>query len=865
MLKKLPRVKWMVLIFIVSLLAACGGGGSGSPNSSSGLPDLVVTAFSAPSSGTAGGTFTVTGTIANQGGGMAVGVSALIYLSHFSDVSTDGGQVGLDIYAAFLDPGESWNFSIMVNLPANVANGNYYLGAVALYGDETDKSNNMSSRPITITGGTTCSSDSYEIDDSLGTAKTLNFGVTQQHNHCEATSDWMSFSAIGGSTYGISAAKVGNKASAAVSLYSTDGSTLLASGSSSFSSGVSRVTWTAPASGTYYVKVSPSMGTLSAGANTDYIITLGNQGPDLIVQSFSASSTGLPGGIIWVSDSVRNQGFTAAGSFDVSVYLSTDATVTNSDILIGTRTISTLAVDQTNYSSTLNYSLPAGLTAGTYYLAAIVNPTGALSEVTTANNAGPVSAITVQSLGSCTADTYEEDDNTGTAKTITVGSAAQSHNHCEDYADWLSFSAEAGKSYMIRVTRSGLSEAWAEVYAADGTTLLAGNGSNETTLVDLQASAGGTYYIKVGSYAGGIGAGRDYAVQVQPKLPDLVETLSLQNGTTVVAGGLLNATDTVSNAGYLAAGQFEIGFYISQDATVTTVDALGATRSVTGLPDQSSWGSTDTSWSNYVHFTKDTLPGTYYLATIADHTNLIQEVYDDNNTSAPLVVTVVAPSCAWDVYEDDDTPATAQPITSGETQSRNFCDDGIDWVSVTPSVSGYYVANATASLGSLELFQSDGVTRVTPHDTYFYNRLSWAAAADTTYLLKYSTSNSAASGAYQLSLYQCSDVFEDDDTMATAKTISVGETQARNHCEDRYDWAKFDAIAGTTYTITATNGQNVNTVLVDGSSTALATGQSAQGGKLKVINWTAPATGTYYIEVDTFEFGQNTDYTLNMK
>ena len=858
-----------VLISAVAVLLAaltlisCGGGGGTQNGNPSGLGDVVVTTFSAPSTGVAGTSFTVTGTIKNQGGAPTTGL-AQIYLSPNSNVTVDGGSLGFDFYWGFLNPGQSWNFSFKVTLPSNIANGTYYLSAVAQGDDPSVGGNNVWNPPIsfTVTGGTMCSKDSYEDDNTAAAATALAFAVPQQHNHCEGTSDWMKFDAIGGTVYGFSAVRVGNRAAPILSIYGTDG-TLLPS-TSSGSSLVSRVTWTAPANGTYYVKAAPWNGMFSAGANTEYTVTIGDQRPDLVVSSFSAASTGLPGGIIWASDTVRNQGFVSAGTFTVSIYLSADAAVTSSTgTLLGSRTVNSLGVDQSNYLTT-NYSIPPGVTPGQYYLATIANPTGALNEFTVSNNTGTVLPITVQSLGACTPDSYEPDDTAvSTTNTITVGAAAQAHNHCDDVEDWIKLPMTINSSYSVRVSRSNLSSAWVELYDTNQTTRLAGDWQYGTTAIDYAAAATGTYYLKVG---GTSGDGKDYTIQVQPQLPDLVETLTLSNGTTVPAGGFLNVTDMVNNVGYLDAGPFEIGFYYSQNSNVTIADNLGTTRSLTGLS-ASSWQSSSQSWANYVHFPKSLPTGTYYLAAIADRLNAVAEVNETNNASQSLAITVTAPSCTWDAYEDDDFAPSAKTIASGETQNRNFCDDGIDWIKFTPSATGVYVAYSPTEPGYLELYQADGTTPVALHDSYFYSKISWDATAGTPYLLKYYTYQGALSGAYQFSLFQCTqDAYEEDDTLAAAKTITIGETQSRNHCEDRYDWAKFDAVAGTSYTITTTNGPNVYLTLYDGVSPyAVASSSTAQGGKLRVINWTATASGTYYIEMDRFEFGQNTDYTLNLK
>ena len=115
-----------VSVALVLTLAACGGGGGGSSSTSSapGAPasstspplapaDLVVTAFSAPSSGTAGQTYTVTGTITNQrdGSGLASAVVFIAPLDNVRNLDMDLGMVGLAVNVNFLAPGQSWSFS----------------------------------------------------------------------------------------------------------------------------------------------------------------------------------------------------------------------------------------------------------------------------------------------------------------------------------------------------------------------------------------------------------------------------------------------------------------------------------------------------------------------------------------------------------------------------------------------------------------------------------------------------------------------------------------------------------------------------------------------------------------------------------
>ena len=96
-----------------------------------------------------------------------------------------------------------------------------------------------------------------------------------------------------------------------------------------------------------------------------------------------------------------------------------------------------------------------------------------------------------------------------------------------------------------------------------------------------------------------------------------------------------------------------------------------------------------------------------------------------------------------------------------------------------------------------------------------------------------------------------SDVYEDDDTPAVAKTIAVDQSQAHNFRSlgDR-DWVKFVAQAGKTYRIaTADLGAAADTYLYlydTDAATLLASNDDAGGSLASQIDWRAPVSGTYY-------------------
>ena len=119
-------------------------------------------------------------------------------------------------------------------------------------------------------------------------------------------------------------------------------------------------------------------------------------GPDLLVSSFSAS---VAGSTITVKDTTKNQGGKPAGEFTTNYYLSKDSVYGTDDTPIGSRTILGLASGASNtLSGTL--TIPAGTTAGTYYIIARadgggLNDSGVVAETLETNNARASRMITV--------------------------------------------------------------------------------------------------------------------------------------------------------------------------------------------------------------------------------------------------------------------------------------------------------------------------------------------------------------------------------------------------------------------------------------------------------------------------------------
>ncbi|MCX8057899.1 MAG: clostripain-related cysteine peptidase [Spirochaetes bacterium] len=113
------------------------------------------------------------------------------------------------------------------------------------------------------------------------------------------------------------------------------------------------------------------------------------------------------------------------------------------------------------------------------------------------------------------------------------------------------------------------------------------------------------------------------------------------------------------------------------------------------------------------------------------------------------------------------------------------------------------------------------------------------------------------------------DLYEEDDTQTTAKTISDNQEQSHNFYDDATDWIKFNATAGKVYSIETFVYGYADTVvyLYDGSTLLKSNDDKSSSDRGSLISsWTAPSTKTYYIKVYSYngKTGDNRDYVIKL-
>jgi subtilase family serine protease len=108
-------------------------------------------------------------------------------------------------------------------------------------------------------------------------------------------------------------------------------------------------------------------------------------GPDLTVSTMSAPSAGGAGQTIAITDTTKNQGGGTSSPSRTQFFLSADASLGASDILLGSRDVPSLAAGASSSGSTTAL-IPAGTAAGSWYIIAKADGEGVVAESAETNN-----------------------------------------------------------------------------------------------------------------------------------------------------------------------------------------------------------------------------------------------------------------------------------------------------------------------------------------------------------------------------------------------------------------------------------------------------------------------------------------------
>jgi subtilase family serine protease len=576
--------------------------------------DLTISAFSAPPTGGAGGTITVTDTTRNLAT-VAADVSVTrFYLSTDSAIDAAdtmlGGRAVPSLPAGAVSTG-----STSVTLPTGISAGIYYVMAKTDADNtvaEISETNNITYVLIQIGSDLVISSFNSPVTGGAGATITVSDTTRNQ----------------GGGDAGASVTRFYLSSDAAVdagdSVLGSRAVPSLTSGGSNSGS----ISATIPAStgtGSYYIVAKTDADNLVSEISETNNVTYSaiQIGADLVMSGLTAPSVGGAGSSITINDTTKNQGGGTAIASITRFYLSSDALIDAADTMLGSRSVGSLAAGATSSGST-SVTIPASTPAGSYYILAKADADNVVAETGETNNTtftfiqtGPDLIVATVSAGS--------NGGAGLPLTVTDTTRNQGAGNADPSVTrfYLSSNGTLDAADSLLGSRSVASQA-------------AGASSTANTTVTIPAgTATGLYYLFAKADADGTVSETTETNNISYATltvgPDLV-MYALSAPSSGGAGTNITVNDTAKNQGAGDAGASTTRFYLSTDSTVDASDVVLGARPVPLL----AAGATNSA-ATTVMIPAGTAAGFYYLLAKADADSAVTETIETNNTTYAFI------------------------------------------------------------------------------------------------------------------------------------------------------------------------------------------------------------------------------------
>lgn len=410
------------------------------PQAINAAPDLVVISITLdPPDPGIGGTADIEVIVKNQGDAATdVGFNLYLYVEPADEPPTqDTAYTIFASYALPLPPGGSFKYTrtgvVFTSTPPIV-----YAWVDPPWENYVAESNEDNNLFPSVTSG----ADSFEDDDTCANAQEIAPDGTIQDRNLyrdpDSDVDWIKFDGVGGVTYLAEAIPVGVDASPTIGLYAN------CDGQPSFGNGA-RLEFTAPADGTFYIKVFSDPADYGPDNDYQFKVTSDSDCSNNLEPNDACNLSGdLP------LDTTQTHTFCGVGDADwmrFAVTAGTQYRVVSTNV--GSKADVKLNLymncnNVNNVASGQTFEFTAPAVGYVYIKAEQLDPTvhGADTDYT-------LLAERLSSEG-CTEDSFEQDDNIADAKTIITDGSTQTRNICPaDDSDWVKFSASSGTTYNV--------------------------------------------------------------------------------------------------------------------------------------------------------------------------------------------------------------------------------------------------------------------------------------------------------------------------------------------------------------------------------------------------------------------------------
>jgi len=464
----------------------------------------------------------------------------------------------------------------------------------------------------------------------------------------------------------------------------------------------------------------------------------------------------------------------------------------------------------------------------------------------------------------CPEDGYEPNDSAAAPSAVALAAdQPRTAAVCGD-DDWYTIGAQGGEGILLSLAYDA---AWGDLdlqlVAPDRTTVLATvEGGDGQALLQSVAPATGVYLVRVWS-----AEDRDIEYTLTPDITSYACTNDPFEPST--AAHPVELPGSVLEDGVICIGD-EDWYVVPVLPGETLVASLVFTQADGDLaleirrPDGTSAAVSDGTLDSE-SATVDALTGGPWLVRVYTNVPGTDNTYD-------LTVSRIPYACTDDPFEDNDTPAAAWTLTSGQGAEGIICIGDDDWYAVTLAacdtitVEMVYAYTAEADL-QLALHGPDGTIARTSRSATDLERIIYRAPTAGVYTVRVYPETGAES-SYSLAVsvdpYSCvEDPYEDNDGRATAWSVPVEPlaSPGGRHCCNDDDWFAVPVEAGDRLTATlcydGTRGDlDVSLVDPDGATLVASAAETADH-----VAWLVQQTGTIHVAV-TADGGVENDYRL---
>jgi subtilase family serine protease len=410
-------------------------------------------------------------------------------------------------------------------------------------------------------------------------------------------------------------------------------------------------------------------------------------GPDLVIASLTAPATAGPGGVISVSDTVRNQGGGAAGASSTRFYLSQNTLLDSGDVQLGSgRAVPAVGAGVTNTGTTA-VVIPATTGVGIFYLIAQADGEGGVVETQEANNTSlrliqiggdlAISALSVPPTGGAGAPIVVTDTTLNRGDGPVGASTTRFYLSVNALLDSGDVLLPGGRSVPP---------------------LAAGAASSGSTGLTLPAGlATGLYFLFAMADADLVVAETQEANNTSLRGIQVGSDLTVSALTVPPRGGTVApiiVTETTTNQGAGGAGQSTTRFYLSANYLLDAGDVLlTGGRSVPSLS-----AGASSSGQTSLAIPAGTPAGVYYLIALADADGAVAETQEGNNATARSIA--IGPDLTASVTSLLFTIAAGSTVTLTDLASNQGLDAAMPSTTRFYLSANYALDAADAVLGS---------------------------------------------------------------------------------------------------------------------------------------------------------------------